>query len=120
MNPKLLFLKQFRNFGAVLSHGLFLLFVLLLCSHASVSAAEQSADERITLRVRNMSIPEIFKRIEQSSDYRFFYRDEQLRGLGRRSIQVKNASLESVMDRLLEGTSLTYKIDSRHIVLYGL
>ena len=119
MNPKLLFLKQFRNFGAVLSHGLFLLFVLLLCSHASVSAAEQSADERITLRVRNMSIPEIFKRIEQSSDYRFFYRDEQLRGLGRRSIQVKNASLESVMDRLLEGTSLTYKIDSRHIVLYS-
>lgn len=96
--------------------GFFLLLGLLL--NGDSFASVQADASRITLRVRNMSLTEIFKRIESDYNYRFFFQDEQLRGTGLRSVQMKNATIESVMDRLLEGTRLAYKIDSRHIVLY--
>ena len=110
-------MNLFSNPRRVFRHlcGHLLLLGLLL---NGMSAFAQADGSRITLDVRNLPLTEIFKRIENNSDYRFFYQDEQLRGTGRRSLQVKDATIESVMDRLLRGTRLAYKIDSKHIVLF--
>ena len=53
--------------------GFFLLLGLLL--NGDSFASVQADASRITLRVRNMSLTEIFKRIESDYNYRFFFQD---------------------------------------------
>lgn len=101
---KLLKMEQFvRIVGSV--------FLFLLLS--------SSIYGQITVNVKNQTIKQTLKTIESKSDYKFFYNAKFAELDSKITLNVVNQSVESVMDKLLAGTQLTYeKRDNNQIVLF--
>ena len=72
---------------------------------------------QITVNVQNKTLRQALGEIEKVSDYRFFY-NESLAVLNKNSsIQVTNADIDNVMQRLLSGTNITYEKNNNIIAL---
>ncbi|WP_212003180.1 TonB-dependent receptor [Chitinophaga sp. HK235] len=88
--------------------------VLLSCLHASATVFSQ---EKFTFFFVKADADKIFAKIQQESDYRFFYNYAAIRQLGKVDLQVKDATLPEVMRRLLDSTSLAYRIVDNNLVV---
>lgn len=72
---------------------------------------------QITVNVQNKTLRQTLSEIEKASDYRFFY-NESLAVLSKNtSIQVTNADIDNVMQRILAGTGITYEKNNNIIAL---
>lgn len=84
------------------------LFFIPATLHAQQKEKE-GEDVLITLSVKNAAIPDILRQVEQTTPYRFTYRDADLDGVEKRSITVKAVSADAFLTRLLASTSLEYR-----------
>ncbi|HEY4154355.1 MAG TPA: carboxypeptidase-like regulatory domain-containing protein, partial [Puia sp.] len=71
----------------------------------------------ISLKLDRVQLKKVFRVIEEQGTFRFVYKDEILPKNRRVSIQVHDASLEEVMGKLLENTSLSYKILNSNLIV---
>ena len=71
----------------------------------------------ISLSITRGSISDVFKAIENQSDYKFFYNDNQIDVNDLVDIKVRDGSIESVLSDIFKGTDVTYKIVNNHVVL---
>lgn len=88
-----------------------LVFVALLGLHATAYA------QKITLKSNNTPLEDIFKSIRKQSGYNVFYNAEMLKATSPVSINVTNASVETVIRKCLEGTKLDFKIVDKNIII---
>ncbi len=73
--------------------------------------------QKITINTKgNIPIAQAFGQIEKMSLYLFNYMDSDVKGI-EVSANVKDASIEEVMRILLEGTSLSYLIDGKNVIV---
>ncbi|MDR1624617.1 MAG: TonB-dependent receptor [Tannerellaceae bacterium] len=72
----------------------------------------------ISLDLKNATIEEAFKAIEEQTEFTFFYDENELDSGKRIDLKVDNAKITFVLDRILDKNVLSYKITDRHIVLY--
>lgn len=71
---------------------------------------------QITVTVENTPLRAALKKIEQVSDYKFFY-NEKLAGLDQPvSFNVSNATIEQTLQKVLAGKELTYKMEKDNVV----
>src|SRR4051812_38148817 len=70
--------------------------VLLIASCLQVSAKGNA--QNISISLRNTSLEKVFKVIHKKTGYQFFYQDELLRHAKNFDIDVKNASVEQVLE----------------------
>jgi TonB-linked SusC/RagA family outer membrane protein len=91
----------------------FLLFSVLLCFQSSANNAEQS----ISLSEKNTPLADIFRKIERQSGYKFFYDNNLVKRANKVSIEIRNASLNDVLDRVLSDQPFTYTIVNNTIVI---
>jgi TonB-linked SusC/RagA family outer membrane protein len=89
--------------------------ILLLTAFCQVNASVYS--QNLTLKQKNASMDVIFKSIEKQSDYVFLYDNLELQNAKKVSIDVKNASLEQVLDLCFKEQPLSYKIFDKTVVL---
>jgi len=89
--------------------------IFLLASLCQVSASVYS--QNITLKQRNASMDVIFKSIEKQSEYVFLYDNLELQNAQKVSIDVKNVSIEKVLNLCFKDQPLSYKIFDKTIVL---
>lgn len=84
-----------------------------------VVSAEGFSQKRLTVVVNEGTLNDLFLQIQEQSDYLIFYRDDVLgRARPERiSLKLKNKKIDQILDRALEGTSLTYRIAGRQIAL---
>lgn len=73
--------------------------------------------KKITLELKNVSIENAFKAIEDQGTYHFVYKDEILPRSRFVSIYTRNASLTTVLDSILAGTNLSFKVSNRNLVV---
>src|SRR5262245_15848592 len=73
-------------------------------------SAKNHAQEAINLKVVNVSIQEIFKKIEDQTRYRFFYSTDDLPADRRFSIDVANAGINQTLSALFSGTNYNWKL----------
>lgn len=73
--------------------------------------------QSITLKTKNASLSTIIREIRTQSGYDFFYNKELIKNAPPLSINVKNASIEEVLNQCLSGSFLTYKIDNKAVVI---
>ncbi len=94
-------------------------FVLttLICMHLGVVAHTQNT---ISLTVKKERLKNVFELIERQSEYRFLYNDNPVIENKKITLKMQEASLEKVMDRLLEGTGLLYKLKANNLVILSL
>ncbi|WP_245729189.1 SusC/RagA family TonB-linked outer membrane protein [Niabella drilacis] len=93
---------------------------LLLTTSLQAIAINGVSQSRINMEVKNTSIAAILDKIQNRYEYRFFYTDEL--GLGSRKVNLlaKEATIDYVMDQLLNLTGYSYKkINKGLVVIIG-
>jgi TonB-linked SusC/RagA family outer membrane protein len=83
----------------------------------SVSAATYSQNTRLDLKVENLSITEFFSKVEDASEFYFFYKNDAVNIPKSVSLDVKNQTIDKILDLALADTELKYKIVDRYIVI---
>jgi TonB-linked SusC/RagA family outer membrane protein len=90
-----------------------IVLVLFMILEAKAGAIAQT----ITLNVKNAQLGSIFKEIRQQSGYDFFFNKELMQKCKPVSINVHNASIESVLNQCLQDQPLTYKIENKVVMI---
>lgn len=96
-----------------LKKSLFLGLCLTFCQPYTMAASAQS----ISLNITKGTITEVFKAIEDQSEYKFFYNDNQINLNKRVDVNIHGESIEQVLNNIFNGTGITYKLVKNHVVL---
>ncbi len=91
---------------------LFIAFSIL-----STSASVYSQSTRLTVKMKNSRIADVFDRIEQQSEFYFFYNRDKFDDNRLVSIDVKGKTVEQILDELFKGQAVTYEIVDRNILV---
>ncbi|HEY0298309.1 MAG TPA: TonB-dependent receptor plug domain-containing protein, partial [Arachidicoccus sp.] len=95
-------------------------YVKLSCFILLVTCLQVSAkgfSQRLTLMLKNVSYSQAFSTIEQKTSFRIIFSDDLLPETTV-SVNAHNESLTDIMNEILEGTNLTYRIlDNKVIVV---
>lgn len=92
-----------------------ILFVLV--GLMSVSASSYSQNTKLNLKVENASITDFFSKVEDVSEFYFFFKNDAISGAKKITLDVKDQTIDKVLDQVLAGTDLKYKIVDRYIVI---
>lgn len=93
-----------------------LMIALLLIACLQVSAKGWSQD-RITLKMSEAEIKKVLFAIEKRSDYRFLFSETAIKGKPRVNLDVVQAPIAEVLDRILANTGVSYKILGTNLVV---
>jgi len=85
------------------------LFIIFFFALTLQSFGRGYGQEKIKLSLKNVALKQALKALEAQGTYRFVYKDEILPKGSKVSINVENASIQQVLDKMLENTSLSYK-----------
>ena len=89
--------------------------ILLFVVDASASFSQNT---KISVKVENGTLSEIFSKIEEQSEYRFFYQNEQIRDVSKKTVDVTNENILELVSELLKETGLSYKLADRNIIIF--
>ena len=95
-----------------------LLAILFFAGTMIVSASAYSQKTKINLQIHNSKIGSILKSIESSSEFIFFYDVDLVNTEITKTVSLRDANIESVLDELFGNSNVAYKIDDRQIFLY--
>lgn len=107
--------KRLKSFRCYLLHIMRIFLLLVTIGLGSVFANKTDAQTKIDINVSDISLEELFKEIQNKSEFIFFYKDDVLRY--KVSINLKKATLPVILDRAFENTNLIYSIDNRQVVV---
>ncbi|ANH83933.1 hypothetical protein A8C56_13840 [Niabella ginsenosidivorans] len=94
--------------------------LLILFSSLQVFALEGRSQQKIDLDLKEKTIVSVIKYIESRYQYRFFYNDNAELNSRKIDIYAKKATIDDVMDKLLQNSSLSYKkMNSGMVVIVG-
>ncbi|HEY9256665.1 TonB-dependent receptor [Chitinophaga sp.] len=117
-------MKKNRRAGGFLSPPALLKYVrvmkitFILMTAAFLQAqADGYAQRKLTLRLDDANLKEALREIMEKSSYHLVYNDDMLPKDKKVHIHVKKASLEEVMNKVLEGTSLIYELKASDMVI---
>ncbi|MGQ8337769.1 TonB-dependent receptor [Sunxiuqinia sp. A32] len=94
-----------------------LTFTILLISFMHLSASVYSQQSKLSLKLKNVTVRDALKEIEDQSDYFFMYRSEEIDLSRIVNLQLENKSIEEIMDHLFQSTHISYEVINRQIVL---
>ena len=108
------YIRRIRKGLLIMKLSLLLMVFGVLQSAASV----YSQTWRISLNEKEISIREVLKRIEDKSEFRFFYEEKKLNVDAKVIIDLNNNTIEEALTKLFNSQSIDYKIlDNNFIVL---
>lgn len=94
------------------------IFILFIClGLTSVYGNTALSQTKIDINVKSISIEELFKEIQNTSDYIFFYKDNVLNTSKKVSLKFKNTNVSEVLDKAFTDTDLSYKIVGKQVVV---
>ncbi|HEU4553628.1 MAG TPA: carboxypeptidase-like regulatory domain-containing protein, partial [Chitinophaga sp.] len=91
------------------------LFLMLACV-AELHATGYSQEVKLTLKLNGVRLDKLFDIIQQQSDYRFLYNDDDIRDTIV-SLDVKQATVPEIMARCFKGRQLRYNIVDKTIII---
>jgi len=89
------------------------ILVAVTCLQVNAKGYSQT----ITLSLKNARLETVFKEIEKQTGYNFFYGDVELKKARTVDLEVKQASLERVLQLCLSNQHITYSIVDKVIIL---
>src|SRR5690349_19013769 len=109
-----------RNAGGTkyVRKGLMLIKLLLVFTIVFMLPVNaRSYGQSINLELKNASLEKIFLAIEKQGGYHFIYAVEELQGSKLVSIDVKNATIQDVMNYCVKDQPVTYTLQLPYIVI---
>lgn len=90
--------------------------LLLIFAASSLSAfAQTPADKQVTLDVREVTVEQLFKAIERSSNYKFSYNRDDLDDVTKKFTIRGSGDVENLLSELLEDTPLSFSMQGNTI-----
>jgi hypothetical protein len=90
----------------------------ILCLLFSIQTLfAQNLNTRITLKVKDATLPQVLGQLQKKYGYRFSYLNNELPAKTRFSAEIKNKPLSEVLDVLLEKTDMGYKQSNGQIII---
>jgi len=89
----------------------------ILLGLLQVSASVYSQQTNLILKLENTNVEQVLKKIEEQSKFYFLYRSDLLKEMPPVSIQVNNAKLEDILDKILVPNGFSYEIEDRVVVI---
>lgn len=86
--------------------------VALICS----SFVVDDIHAQLSININKSSLKEVISEVKNQSHYEFFY-DDQLAELLVNNISLKNVPLETILEKVLSGLDVTYKIEDNIVYL---
>lgn len=71
----------------------------------------------VSLEVKDMKVEQILLKLRKESGYKFLFNHEEVKHAGTKTISLSNTPLPEVLDSLLAGTSLTYRIEKDVVII---
>lgn len=96
---------------------LFLVLSIFCACFSSPKMLVGQTEQRVTLTMKQVLIEQVFRRLQETTRYRFTYLKEDLPGTPRKDYEFSGASIQEVMDELLKGTNLQWKFQSGAILV---
>jgi|GEM_PF-1828765 len=100
-----------------LNKPLFYAVWLCLCFTLSFSVTASAQDVKVSINVSQQPLETVLTLLEQQSEYRFFYNNDQVSGKTPVTINVKDEPLSAVLKKILPERNLTYKVVRQQIIL---
>ena len=91
--------------------------VLLTVFMLQISANGYSQNTLISLELKNVAIGEVLSKIEDETEFVFFYRHGMIDNEQKVNIQAKNRSIYEVLNDVFQGTDINYSVKDRLIIL---
>lgn len=114
---KKLYLSKKRNKFLKIMKIYFLLILVCIFSAAAENSYSQS--EIINLELKNTSLKDAFKEIEDNSGYLFLIMDNSGNELNKKiSIKVEDKSINELLNLLLSNTNLTYSVLKQQVSIF--
>jgi TonB-linked SusC/RagA family outer membrane protein len=101
----------YKNKTIVRAVKLTFIFFLLAC----LSVSARMSAQHLTISVKNSPLDKLFSEIEQKTGYVFFYDVAILKNTRPVTIDIKEGSVEDVLEAALKGQSLDYSINNKTI-----
>lgn len=95
-----------------------LMILLVLVFSIPAFSAAYSQEGSVSFSAENMRVEEIIKHVRSISGYKFLFNHEELRTAGTKSVKFANTPIREVMNEVLRGTNLTYRLEKDVIVIY--
>ncbi len=106
--------KQFKRLRLILSF----LTLISLIAVIDVAASVFSTGTFISVQVENVKLRDLFREIENNSDYAFFFNDQYAELDREVSLDIQNEKIDKILTNVLENTNLDYQIlDNNFIVI---
>lgn len=94
-----------------------LLFVLFFVGIMAFNATV-NGQKTIDLKLENVTLKDILNNIEKKSNYIFIYNSSVFNSSIRKSISVKNESIENVLNLLFKELNVNYRLDGKQVFIY--
>lgn len=94
-----------------------LLVVFLFLGFMTVSAGTYSQQIKFNLKLKDITVKEVFDYIEDNSEFVLFYNEDYVDVNRKVSIDARSKSVEYILDAIFDGTANSYKIYDRQIVI---
>lgn len=91
--------------------------LFFLTSWITLPLTAQTKSDPITFQLTNVTLQEALQHLKKTTQYRFFYRLEDLANAPKRDYQYNKSSIDEVMDDMLYTTELTWKFTNEVIVI---
>ena len=94
-----------------------LTILLLLGCMFTVSANSYAQKTKLDVNMSNSTIRDLFGFIEENSEFIFLYRNEDFNVAKKIQIDLKDASINQILDEALKGEKVSYDVYERQIVI---
>ncbi|WP_340203457.1 TonB-dependent receptor domain-containing protein [Ascidiimonas sp. W6] len=92
-------------------------FVFIFFSILQIAANPGYAQDKIELDLKDVTLNKVLREIKKQTDYKFFFRSDDVNLKEKKSIKAKKESIEKVLEKLFAGSGIQYKIVGKQIVL---
>ncbi len=106
--------RRARRLLLIMKLTFFYFFVFTLSSTAGV----YSQSTKLDISMSGVTIEQVLQKIENSSQFIFIYESDIIDKSIRKSISLKEKTIDVILSQLFEGTDVKYKIDDYQILLY--
>lgn len=97
--------------------AIILLFFFFCGNFTVLSNNSYVSTQHFTMNLKDITLQQLFTEIEKSSEFIFFYNENILDNQGAISINVKDATLSILLDKVLKSKGLTYTINNRQVTI---
>ncbi len=94
-----------------------LVAILIVSGVLQVSASTYSETKKLSLRLKNASIESVLNQIEDQSEFRFVFNENEFDITRRVNVDVTDERVETILEDLLEDSGMNYKIIDRQIII---